>query len=489
MTGVLPTPSRSGVRIAGDMYQWLIVWHGCVTVLRDHVIRPAKPVIGVGVEVDGVGNLDDVILYHQKPPHTYGQVKYAVGSSTPVNEAYLLAPGPTGGPSILAKVATAWRDLTADGSVVDLALISNRVPDAADLLVRDRDPRTQLLLPRAAQSGPRSGRGQARQRWADGAGLSIEKLMELLAVLRFDIGRDPAHLRELVQHLMVAAGLRHEDPAIDAGADWVARMVRDGHRKLTLDLIEKAVKDLELATGPARAVLSIATLKPDPMAAEADWSLEWTDRFDGASAYAKRRPKAPATWEQLQSDIEDAPRHLPGATNIAVTGSLRQATAFLTGSAFRMVTGADLAVLQRGQVWSTSASYEAAADPVITRHNLGQGPDLAVAIAVATDPTADVLDYLRAHGLPVDALLVIAPPVGAKDNAVPDASSANALAVVIRDTVRRAARTAPHVHLFLAGPMGLALLLGHRWNRVCPTTVYEDVAAADIYEPAFTIDA
>jgi hypothetical protein len=36
--------------------------------------------------------------------------------------------------------------------------------------------------------------------------------------------------------------------------------------------------------------------------------------------------------------------------------------------------------------------------------------------------------------------------------------------------------------------MGLALLLGHRWNRIAPTTVYEDLAALG-YEAAFTVSA
>jgi len=36
--------------------------------------------------------------------------------------------------------------------------------------------------------------------------------------------------------------------------------------------------------------------------------------------------------------------------------------------------------------------------------------------------------------------------------------------------------------------MGLALLLGHRWNRIVPTTVYEDLAALG-YEAAFAVRA
>jgi SMODS-associated and fused to various effectors sensor domain len=41
-----------------------------------------------------------------------------------------------------------------------------------------------------------------------------------------------------------------------------------------------------------------------------------------------------------------------------------------------------------------------------------------------------------------------------------------------RASARRAAHGHPRVYLFLATPMGLALLLGHRWNRIAPTTVY-----------------
>jgi hypothetical protein len=45
------------------------------------------------------------------------------------------------------------------------------------------------------------------------------------------------------------------------------------------------------------------------------------------------------------------------------------------------------------------------------------------------------------------------------------------------------------VHLFLIGPLGLAVLLGHRWNAIAPTVVYEDVRGQLGYEAAFHIAA
>ena len=106
------------------------------------------------------------------------------------------------------------------------------------------------------------------------------------------------------------------------------------------------------------------------------------------------------------------------------------------------------------------------------------------------DPTDGVLDFLREKNLPVSKLLVYAPPGGgAKDKSVPDGSAANALAVGIRDHLRRRTRPVRRLHLFLATPRGLALLLGHRWNRLCQTVVYEDIKVDEGYQPAFTVQA
>ena len=45
------------------------------------------------------------------------------------------------------------------------------------------------------------------------------------------------------------------------------------------------------------------------------------------------------------------------------------------------------------------------------------------------------------------------------------------------------------IHLLLAGPGGLALLLGHRWNRTRPTTIYQHLGPGRGYTPAFTVNA
>lgn len=267
MTSSLPPPSRTGVRIAGDQFQWLVAWHGCVDALRDERDSASNPVVAVGVEVDEAGNLDDVVLFRREPPHAYKQVKYAVDSSTPVNTPWLTAPSPMGGPSILRKIAASWRRLTESGEPVELALVSNRAPDPADVLIAGRDARTGLLLPRAEGSS-KSKRGRARAFWAREAGISDQELIELLGVLRFDIARDPFHLHETVSLTMRAAGLREDPQGIAVGVGWIAEKVRDGQRVLRLNEIHDAVTSLKLLAIPAQTRPGAArrwlTVLPEP---------------------------------------------------------------------------------------------------------------------------------------------------------------------------------------------------------------------------------
>jgi len=304
------------------------------------------------------------------------------------------------------------------------------------------------------------------------------------------VDRQVRHDAQLFHDMVRAAGLRDDSDASRAMREWMAGQFVQGHADIDRDAIEKAVAKLELRDSQPRTVLSVATLKPDLMAAQADYALDWVDRFDGESAYLKRRPFAPATWAQLQEDIEAIPGRLPtGRSEVLVTGSLRQATAFTVGGALRMVTGLDVAVNQRGDLWASNEHFDAPMTPSLAEHRIGCGDELAVAISVAADPDEDVLTFIKDANLPIERLVSVSPIVGIRDNAIPDAATAVAFAQGCRDAVRRACRHNTRIHLFLAGPMGLALLLGHRWNRLRPTVVYEDVQSANVYEKAFTVDA
>lgn len=481
-------PSPTGVRITGDHYQWLVAWQACLRALQDKAGRTANPVIAVGVEAADAGSLDDVVLYRAAPPHTHNQVKYAVDATSPVNEEYLFKLTTPKGTSIIRKIATTWSNLREQYGNVDLAIVTNRFPDPADPLVSQRDGRTQTLMPRAAEGGPRSAKGEARGRWAAAADVTEEELIELLGVLRFDVGRDLQRLREEVAKDMRLVGLDQSDRALAVALEWVAGNVREGTRRLDLDTIEAAVRQLDLQVGPGLAVVSVSTIVHDPEADSADLVIDWVDRFDGDIPERKRRPLAPFTWNDLSEELDDLPAHVPaGATEIGITGKMRLATAFKLGTVLRRVRDYELSARQNGIVWSSRLGCAASEQPAVTTVELGLGDDLAVLVSISADATPAVEDHLRSNELPVARLLSLNLQDGT-DSRVKDAVHANALTLGIRDVVRKVTRGTGRVHLFLACPSALALLLGHQWNRIGTSAVYEEVLGDLRYEQAYLIE-
>lgn len=490
MTGPLPSPTPTGVRVAGDRYQWLHVWRACLEVLRDGSgpIAHANPAIAVGVEADDAGNVDDVVLYRRNPPHTYSQVKWTANASTPLGVQYLTETQTSGGTSLLAKFAAAHAQLTADGQRPDMVLRTNRNIDTNSVLLAGLDTRAQLLMPNAAKQGPKSARGKERAAWARSAGVAEADLLRILNDLRFETGYGLQLLKENVTNLMAATGLRSDTSALLTATAWIEQHVINTTQRIDLDAIRAAVTDLDLSAGRIWPTVSIATLKPDPVADQALYAVDWVNRFDGDDPYTRRRPKPPATWDVLAADLADLPNHVADVDAVLVTGSLRLATGFAVGSVLRKVTGVDVAWKQGPQIWNSDHPYGEVLTPKTDVTPLGQGDDTAIVVDVATTATNDVLDWLRRTRAPVRDVITVSVPCGrVKDDAITDPAQAVALAVGIRDVARQAARTSARIHLFMACPAGLAILLGHRWNRVTYTQVYEDLKTE--YVHAYSIES
>jgi hypothetical protein len=357
-----------------------------------------------------------------------------------------------------------------------MVLRTNRNIDPDSVLLTGLDTRRQLLMPNAAKQGPRSARGKERAVWARSAGVTEADLLRLLGDLRFETGYGLQLLVENVTNLMAATGLRSDPPALLTATAWIEQLVINGTRRIELDMMRSAIADLSLSVGRIWSTVSIATLKPDPVADQALYALDWVDRFDGGDPYTRRRPKPPATWDGLADDLAALPNHLVGVDAVLITGSFRLATGFALGSALRKVTGIDVAWKQGAQLWSSDHPYPEALTPGTEVALLGQGKDTAIVVDIAATATPDVIDWLQSTKTPVGAVITVSMPSGrVKDDAITDPAQVVALAVGIRDVARRAARTSPRIHLFMACPVGLALLLGHRWNRVTATLVYEDL--------------
>lgn len=284
-------PSASGVRIAGDNYQWLHVWQVCMEALYEHLTASAaNPTTAVGVEEAGVGNGDDVVRHRMRAPNTYVQVKYAVDYRTPVGLKYLDEKG------ILQKMVTTHQALTSDGTPVEMRLVTNRTTDPEDVLLRDRDARDGRLVPRGAQGGPASHRGKERAKWAAAAGCDEPTLMAFFEHFHLDVAYDLGMLRQYVALLMTANGLRSDAAAVNLGADWVSKQVIAGHRRLDIADIQEAVVNLNLQAGSPWTAVSIATIKHDQMADRAAVNIDWVERIAGDTDWTRVAPSPPYTW-------------------------------------------------------------------------------------------------------------------------------------------------------------------------------------------------
>lgn len=483
--------SASGTRRGGDRFQDLFVWSAAM-----QVIRPAAEFSQVEVEINGVGNVDDVVLRRATGNgDIYGQVKWATNAADLVNADYLQKKDSDSSASLLQKLFDSWTKVRGDGVPPTLQLITNRALDRTDPLLGHVDGRTDLLLPYAASAGPKSMAGKALEQWAKHLNTSRDELLEMLGHLQFVTGRAISAEESHARTLMAVAGLDPSEDALERGLSIVGRWVVDGKRVVIPDDIHDAVDQRGLRRVDPSALLVVQAIDTDPHADDATVALDWVHLYDqDQSPKLRAQPRDPASWQQMNRDVSQAAITLEndGWYSTLVRGALRQATFFRVGAALPDVRGHVLRYLQGKQLWSTDAPKTPIGAPEVAHTALVGGPDVAVAVGVATDPTTAVVEYVRREKIPVGGLLTIQPATGADDRAVADAGQAVAYAQQIRDLVRREVDDRPaaeRVHLFLAGPGGLALLLGHRWNRIRPTVAYEHLGPGRGYTPAFTIDA
>jgi hypothetical protein len=188
---------------------------------------------------------------------------------------------------------------------------------------------------------------------------------------------------------------------------------------------------------------------------------------------------------QLHEAVEEIRRQ--GYRDVIVTGTMRLPTAFAVGVELSDVAGFSVAYRQRGQDWSSGGDLP----PVeLVRNELevGQGDELAVGISIAADLTDDVVQYLNNAEVPVAAFVNLTPSGGVDRHALASPDEARGYTQALINAIRAEARSGTRrLHLFQAGPVALALLLGHIWNRLPETQLYEDLRPERGYAPTFRL--
>jgi hypothetical protein len=124
---------------------------------------------------------------------------------------------------------------------------------------------------------------------------------------------------------------------------------------------------------------------------------------------------------------------------------------------------------------AAAASIEPTEFPVaVNEHDIGNGDELAVVLCVTDHIERDVLECITANSLPVAKLIEIYPESGVGQTSIPSEAAALGFAFAAFGEIRQRARSAPKLHLFQSAPNGIGILLGHLWNRVPVTQLYDD---------------
>lgn len=473
----MPGVSASGARIQGDDYQHLYAWWQALRLLT-----PRTDVTQIEVEALSAGNVDDVVVRRMSGPDEYTQVKYSVDASKPVSsEWFTTRASGTGSKSPLERFIASWRLLKSKGTVPNLLLFTNRVLDPADPILKLRCGTTGTLGQRLSTERPRSAARRTVAEWVTHTGVTESELMELLCQLGLKTDQGPwSDLVNVASDRMGYAGLRTTDTDVEIGVAVIRAMVKSGKRTMNRDELRSEIERRGLGGDNSYSTLVVEAIDRAPWADAGQVRLDWVDLFEGDEPRARRQLREPGNWNgRLRPDLIAAAKALKSTGNdrVMVRGYMRLAAWFMCGVELPDTRQHQVACKQKGQLWSSEVPPTAfkLANAAVA---LSQGPDLAVGLSVTNGITADVVAYCKQVNLPVARYVDLSPQAGLGPLSLPDAGAAVGWAHATRESIRAAVRDtgARRIHLFMSAPAGAALLLGHIWNRVGTTIVYEDLS-------------
>ncbi len=467
-------PARAAA-VRGDDYQHAVGWVAACTALTDPDVE------SVSVEDAGGGHFDDIVIRRRTGPDQYIQVKSSNYGNVLIDEDWLLTPATPAGRSPLQHFYATWENLITQQRPFELTVLTNRGFDPGDpILGALRDLKfSRVAVGQLHAKTPRSAAGKQRRRWAAHLGTGEDELLAFLAAVTWRHGDAEPAWDEQARPLMRLAGLRNDDEAITTGKALIRSWVSDGAGPQTRDDIRRQVADKNLLARSGTLTLAVHAIDRQPDVTTPNVELDFTALFAGDSPFTRRQLTDPASWQQvIAPQLAQAARTLEayGPRRVHVTGSMRLPLWFAVGRALPDVRGWTLSLNQRGQEWHTTPTARVA-PRTLANITVGQGSDLALAIGLTHDPAADVNSYIRAVGLPIAELLVLGPEAEPGPDSVPGAAWAAGWARAARDSARQAAARlrAQHMHLFIAAPAAIALMMGHHWNLMPATTLYEHI--------------
>jgi hypothetical protein len=480
-------PSPSGARLAGDDYQHAFTWLYALKLLFTD-----GDVTKIAMELDGAGNVDDLVIYRREAPTFYNQIKFVTSQREPLEHTWFTKPPKRGQETPLRRFYDSYQRLRlANGIRPEMALQTNRWPAAGDALLACVSGSDGKLVPRLSVEAQGSRAGVIRREWAEHLDISEDVLLEFLDHLAIRAGRDALDdLEERCGLAMRAAGYRDDATSLLAAVGTVRRLIEGGIRELDADAVRKIGAELNLLAGAPQATLLVQAIASDPWPEAATASVDWVELFDGGEPKARRQLHDPDGWNaRLKPELGAAVEQIKRGkiSDVDVLGAMRLTTGLLVGLQLSEVAGFSVTRQGREGAWSSSSPRQ----EFVLKHetiHIGAGDDVAVAIAISQPIAEDVLAFITEEQLPVAQLHLYSPAGGANREAITSvehgAGAAEAVSAALRKDTSRHRGT---LHLFISSPLPVALLVGHLWNRMPETQLYEDRGAGGGYFPTFRV--
>lgn len=485
-----PGPAASGARLLGDDYQHLLTWlHAAQLIHRD------PDVMRIELEKQAAGNVDDLVVHRRTKSALYHQVKFTTQPGEALTADWFTdAPADSRPP--LGRFYDSFVRLTVDGRPPDMVLHTNRLPAAGDPILRCLDGTTERLVPKLERATTGSESGKARAAWAAAIGVTEGELLTMLSALRIRAAQ--ASLNTLQDHcrwVMEAVGLVGTSESVDKGMLAARRWVQEGTRAVDAELVNQLVNALTLRAPEPTVTVLLQAIDHDLWPETATFAVDWVDAFQGEQPSERREPLDPAAWNtRFAPDLESAVSAIreSGERRVRIDGAFRLATAVFAGTVFSDVRGFRVCVPGRAGdgAWIGDITSDGArTTPTLTESSIefGLGDELAVGLNVSGDLAAAVSRHISAQNLPVDRLVVLSVPDPARD-ALAGSNDVRGWAEAVTTQLRALTDLgAPRLHLFLYAPRTAATLLGHKWNRMPATQLWDDLGPGHGYTAAFTI--
>lgn len=468
--------------LRGNEFQHARAWRYAVDSLTD------PDIVSVSVEDRDGGAFDDIVVRRVSAPNLYEQAKSSNYGNTIIDQEWLFTKRTEGGRSPLQHFFRTWQEVRERGESAQFNLVTNRGFDSTNrILGQARDQWDSRIVASRLEGGTKTANGRALKEWAEHLGIDRTVLLAFLADLRLVTTPDMTDIYRDIAQAQKNAGLRGDPQSVTFGVAVVRDWVMTGRRPVPRDEIASDVLAANLVdvTADVRLVVhGIDRLQGVPAAVE----LDFIDLYLGDSPQDRRELRDPGLWE---SEVLPRMRAVGtrvegyGVNGLRIEGWMRLPMWFAIGRVFPRVRNWRLSTTQNGEDWILKST--GVVNPAVVTDDDGfGGTDLAVVIEISSGVELAVRQWIEAGSASIHRLLVLQPDQGPSQTAVPDAGWLMAWVDGARGEILARTGAAPHVHLFMSTPASAALALGHQWNLMPATTVYEWLPQSRSYVPTLT---